>query len=300
MLYADPNQPLSQIGLVAVRNELFNRGLSSDNVIQAVALYLLYPPSDYITEQFGDAVSLEIYQQITSNETYLREEVIFAYVDADNNAPTIFIDEGEDDEEFNLALEQYVDDEIDIEPPVVQNCPVTVLEFSRMVYAAAREAEDEINNRRFGIDQKPASNWCQGGWDGKQTNGMRLGEEKHARAEQLLRGKMNGKNLEDNLEYKIEATYLCGKNEETIYLGENAREANTIRPDVVVHRYNDPTFVDALFDFKFTCPPENEPRWGKNLGHTDYGGMSQFDLYQLILDPQEVGCYLVNPHHGIL
>jgi len=196
-------------------------------------------------------------------------------------------------------VETFMEDEQDVPVSAVEKCEeVSVFTFARIVYAAAKEAEDEVNKAVFGEGKTPEKEWCGAGWHDNQTNGMRLGDRKHERAEAILAEKMKGKKLADGLEFKIEATYFCGKKKETVYRGIKAAEKNTIRPDIVVHRKGDPTFVEVLFYFKFTCPPTNEPKWGKNTTHDDYKGMTQGAIYSLILDPQG-GCHLVNPHHGV-
>ena len=65
----------------------------------------------------------------------------------------------------------------------------------------------------------------------------------------------------------------------------------TLRPDVVIHSGN-PLDALAVYDFKFTCPTSNPPRWSVYPEGHPYSGLSQGELYQDLL---KVEPHLVAP-----
>lgn len=106
--------------------------------------------------------------------------------------------------------------------------------------------------------------------------------------------------LGNDMEVKREATYFGETN--TQYLGINERVKGSFRPDVVVHDAGDPLAVQAIYDYKFTCPFDNYPEWGTvdNPLSKKYDGQSQGRLYWEVLQPRSGRCKLVNPFFGVL
>jgi hypothetical protein len=116
MFYADPAQALDQDGLEAVEKELEARGLSTPEVISAVAKYLLIPPSDDATNDLYDVLEdhvddpLGVYKRIQAVEPSLREDILSTYFGEASEAPSIFIDDEDDEEEDDDILDNLMDE----------------------------------------------------------------------------------------------------------------------------------------------------------------------------------------------
>jgi hypothetical protein len=133
------------------------------------------------------------------------------------------------------------------------------------------------------------------------TRAMELGARKHDKALDCAREALKG--LAEHV--RVEPTYQRDTNtglwrwidpqqvKEWLQLGLTAQLWGALVPDIVIHAAGNPNKVQRVYDFKFPCPPTNEPRWGyyaPNQPHhpKDQGRMYKEALLGGKLEPRRV------------
>ncbi|MCP3144698.1 hypothetical protein [Pyxidicoccus xibeiensis] len=135
----------------------------------------------------------------------------------------------------------------------------------------AKRADAEVNRREFG-GRHPTREECSevvgGTRENPRTRGMRLGDAKHALALQCTEEELSqafpGR-------YGLEQRYRLHPDSRQLERIRHERELEMLRaggkelagsviPDVVIHT-GDPLQAQRVYDFKFPCPEDNEPKW---------------------------------------
>lgn len=167
---------------------------------------------------------------------------------------------------------------------VVQD-PKTIEELAALLCEIWKQCDDTVN-RNLGNKPKDGG-WC---WSGKPPNAFAASREKH----ECCKEKVN--DLKKNAKHKLRDTHTEPKcNVADTSTGEMT---GSIKPDIVVGaalpggiKYP----VEAVFDFKFSCPSGNKPQWpqyggdkayGRTPPHSDYDGMKQDEIYREELGPK--------------
>ena len=149
-----------------------------------------------------------------------------------------------------------------------------VEQLEEQLEECARQAEQEVNARYFG-DRAPTREECGeevqvDGCPGPVTRAMLLGQQKHEVAlqcaqrvlEQLWPGPFS---LEQRYRYYPNAKFVetVSREEEARLLAQGCTKElwRTIKPDIVLHQGRNLRQGLLIFDYKFPCPPTNEPRW---------------------------------------
>ncbi|ATB29350.1 hypothetical protein [Melittangium boletus] len=185
--------------------------------------------------------------------------------------------------------------------------PDTRARVERELVECAEWADTEVNRLRFG-GNKPSRQQCQellyvDPCGEKVTRAMQLGTEKHLLALQCTQEKLGALipgrfSLEPRYRYDKQqgGRRLIPEHEARALLrrgcGEELR--GTLRPDVVIHSGN-PLEVQAVYDFKFPCPLNNEPSW-KTYTEGPYKGSIQGDVYAESLESEAA---LIAPNWGV-
>jgi hypothetical protein len=169
-------------------------------------------------------------------------------------------------------------------------------------------AEEKVNGRHF-QGRSPTREQCQQevGRDAKGnvvTRAMELGREKHAAALECLRWRLEGllpgqflvePRYRYNRETKEKSLLSAEEVKRLLESGRGAELVGTIAPDVVIHLGN-PLWPVDLFEFKFPCPPSNEPRWMQYPRGHPHAGKNQKKVYEEIL---EALLRMVTPQKGV-
>jgi hypothetical protein len=104
------------------------------------------------------------------------------------------------------------------------------------------------------------------------TRAMELGTRKHKLALDCVRAAF-AERFSDNI--SVEPTYLKdsatklwrwidpAQVAEWLKLGLKSQLWGSLVPDFVLHASRNPNQVQRVYDFKFPCPSDNTPRWGK-------------------------------------
>ncbi len=166
----------------------------------------------------------------------------------------------------------------------------------RELVECAEQAEFQVNLRRFGGD-KPSHEQCQeelpqrDPCGKKVTRAMQLGSEKHERAIQCTRERLEALipgsfSLEQRYRYDRQTgqTQLVSQEEARALLKKNCGDEliGTLVPDVVIHSGN-PLEALAVYDFKFPCPTRNPPNWRNYPQGHPYHRSNQGEMYEAAL-----------------
>lgn len=158
----------------------------------------------------------------------------------------------------------------------------------------ANQADQEVNERLLGQGQYPSSQLCQetfktepGGR--KVTWAMHLGQEKHRAAMECVQRELP----EDLWEHvRLQQSYRYDRNTRALepldshqvdtWLREGLfhKLLGTLIPDVVIHAAGNVLKVQAIFDFKFTCPLGNRPSWHKYHKNHPFHPATQQEMYK--------------------
>ena len=163
--------------------------------------------------------------------------------------------------------------------------PKTVEELAELLCEIWKECEDQVNKK---LGNKPKDGgWC---WSGKPPNAFAASRDKH----ECCKDKVN--DLKKNAKHKLRETHT----ERPCVVADPATGEVTgaIKPDIVVGTAVPGGVAypaEAVFDFKFSCPSGNQPKWpvyggtkayGRKPPHPDYDGMKQDEIYKQELGPQ--------------
>jgi hypothetical protein len=134
------------------------------------------------------------------------------------------------------------------------------------------------------------------------TRAMELGAKKHALAVDCVRKALaqlfpNNASLEPT--YQRDPTTgqwrWIDPNQvaEWLQLGLTSQLWGALVPDVVVHASGNPNQVQRVYDFKFPCPPTNDPSWGRYAPGQPHYPKNQGAMYKEALlggksEPQPV------------
>ncbi len=123
------------------------------------------------------------------------------------------------------------------------------------------------------------------------TRAMELGTQKHDKALECARKAFEG----DLAKYvRVEPTYQKDLNtglwrfidpqqvKEWLQLGLTAQLWGALVPDIVIHASGNPNQVQRVYDFKFPCPPSNEPRWGQYSPAQPHHPNTQGKMYEAL------------------
>ena len=123
------------------------------------------------------------------------------------------------------------------------------------------------------------------------TRAMELGTQKHDKALECARKAFEG----DLAKYvRVEPTYQKDLNtglwrwidpqqvKEWLQLGLTAQFWGALVPDIVIHASGNPNQVQRIYDFKFPCPPTNEPRWGQYSPDQPHHPNTQGKMYEAL------------------
>jgi hypothetical protein len=167
-----------------------------------------------------------------------------------------------------------------------------------------------VNERLLGKGQRPTREFCQqplktepGG--NKVTWAMHLGREKHQAALECVQKELP-KAFSENL--SLQPAYRYTKQtkklelldpkqvEEWLRDGWFHKLIGTLIPDVVVHAVGDLLNIQAVYDFKFPCPPHNPASWhGYHKDHP-YHPSTQKEMYE---EAFQVAPSSVRPAFGV-
>ena len=176
----------------------------------------------------------------------------------------------------------------------------------------ANEASSKVDEQWLGQGKRPTQSLCQQTYEtdprgNKVTWAMHLGREKHRVALECVQRDL-GQALADYVRLQPQYRYRQAPRELELLdprqVAEWLREGlyglllGTLIPDVVVHAAGDPLRVQAVFDFKFPCPPSNPPRWHDYHEKHPYHGTSQGDIYKEAFNLEQA--FRVAPGYGIL
>lgn len=171
-------------------------------------------------------------------------------------------------------------------------------------------ANAEVNRRHLG-GQSPSRQQCQQVLFGRDpcgrtvTRAMQLGTEKHDLALQCVQerlGKLIPGSFSLQQRYRYDARTarkeLVDPEETKALLQKGCSDelVGTLVPDVVIHSGN-PLEALAIYDFKFTCPSSNYPRWTTYPEGHPYANERQGSMYKKLL---AIGPDLVAPAWGII
>jgi len=140
----------------------------------------------------------------------------------------------------------------------------------------AQAANQQVNQEDAELQgQEPTREQCrrvvrrEGNTD--VTRAMELGTKKHDKALECAREALKGM-----AKYvRVEPTYQRDPNtgvwrwidpkqvKEWLQLGLTAQLWGALVPDIVLHALGNPNQVQLVYDFKFPCPPDNPPKWGR-------------------------------------
>lgn len=184
-----------------------------------------------------------------------------------------------------------------------------VEELEERLEECARQAEREVNARYFG-QRAPSREECRQqvrveGCAEPVTRAMVLGQQKHEVALQCAQRVLEALwpapfSLEQRYRYYPNAKFVetVSREEEARLLAEGCTQElwRTIKPDIVLHADRNLRRGLLIFDFKFPCPPTNEPRWKDYGDSSAYAGSNQGDVYRDALGGEAV---LISPGEGM-
>ncbi len=173
----------------------------------------------------------------------------------------------------------------------------------------ASEANGHVNEQRYGKGGWPTPEQCKEAvtspWGQKETRAEELGRLKHEVALECARQKLKDAFAGN---YSIEPRYfrdpgkglrLISPTQVAEWLQDGLFHllAGTLVPDVVIHSTNEPLKVQAVYDFKFPCPLDNEPSWRRNPSGPPFYAKHQGLIYHEALGGMKPA--MVAPGHGI-
>jgi len=185
---------------------------------------------------------------------------------------------------------------------LVQTVPIlfTVLgsdnavgELERRLLECAQQAERRVNATFFG-GRAPTRAECGeevvvDGCAKPITRAMLLGQQKHVLALECAREVLEQLwpkpfRLEQRYRFYPSTRFLemVSREEEARLLAQGCtRELwRTIKPDIVLHADDNWRRAALILDFKFPCPPTNEPRWRDYGEDSAYVGSNQKNTYR--------------------
>jgi len=183
-------------------------------------------------------------------------------------------------------------------------------EFAERLVECARQAERQVNASFFG-NRAPTRQECGeevvvDGCAKPITRAMLLGQQKHVLALECAREVLEQLwprpfSLEQRYRYYPNAKVLefVSREEEARLIAQGCtRELwRTIKPDIVLHADGNWRRSALTLDFKFPCPPSNEPRWRDYGEDSAYADSNQGDIYEAALGGKAV---IISPTKGIV
>lgn len=183
-------------------------------------------------------------------------------------------------------------------------------EIAQVLNDCANQASHDVNERLLGQGQRPSRQLCQetfktelGGR--KVTWAMYLGREKHQAAMECVQRDLP-KHLSDNL--SLQPTYRYDKKTKKLDLVDPQQRDEWLRdgllhkllgtliPDVVVHAAGDLLNIQAVFDFKFPCPADNQTSWQRYHEDHPFHPSNQKEIYE---EAFKVEAVPVRPGFGV-
>ncbi len=158
----------------------------------------------------------------------------------------------------------------------------------------ANEASVQVDKEWLGEGRRPDRKLCQETYKTERggkavTWAAHLGREKHLVALACVKRDLR-KGLEENVSLQPHYRYhrKQGKIEllDPLQVAEWLRDGlfgqllGTLIPDVVVHASGNPHRIQDVFDFKFPCPPDNNPSWYVYAEGHPYQGLNQGRIYK--------------------
>jgi hypothetical protein len=187
--------------------------------------------------------------------------------------------------------------------------PDTRARVEQQLVACAESADAQVNRLHF-AGLKPTRQQCQEVLSSKDpcgrmvTRAMQLGSEKHYLALQCAQEKLESLvpgrfRLEPRYRYDTQQhrPQHIPEQEARALLRQGCSEhlRGTLRPDVVLHS-GSPLEVQAVYDFKFPCPPSNRPVWSPQDGENIHPPEHQGTAYAKALNAEAA---IVSPERGI-
>jgi hypothetical protein len=168
----------------------------------------------------------------------------------------------------------------------------------------ANQASNDVNERLLGKGQRPTRELCDSTYaiekgGRKVTWAMHLGREKHQAALECVQQEL-GKKFPDNL--RLQPTYRYDRKtgrlefvapsqvDEWLREGLFGKLLGTLVPDVVIHAAGDLLNIQAVFDFKFPCPPHKPALWHEYHENHPFHSTNQKEIYReaFKVDPNSV------------
>jgi hypothetical protein len=121
------------------------------------------------------------------------------------------------------------------------------------------------------------------------TRAMELGSKKHALALACTREKL-GTDFPDTV--SVEPRYQKDPNTgrwrwldpeqvaEWLRNGLTSKLVGSLVPDIVIHASGNPNKAQRVYDFKFPCPVDNRPGWGRYAAGQPHHPKNQGDMYK--------------------
>ncbi|HYO54937.1 hypothetical protein [Archangium sp.] len=67
---------------------------------------------------------------------------------------------------------------------------------------------------------------------------------------------------------------------EWLQIGLKSQLWESLVPDLVLHASRNPNQVQRVYDFKFPCPPDNKPSWGRYAKGHPHFPKNQKEMYE--------------------
>jgi hypothetical protein len=158
----------------------------------------------------------------------------------------------------------------------------------------AQEANEKINTEDKDLQgQEPTREQCQQvvrrEGDKEVTRAMELGARKHALALDCARSvfkELFAQNIRVEPTYQKDPTtglwrWLDPKQvEEWLQLGLTSYLWGSLVPDIVLHASVNPNKVQHVYDFKFPCPANKRPSWGRYAPGHPHHPKTQETMYE--------------------
>jgi hypothetical protein len=163
----------------------------------------------------------------------------------------------------------------------------------RILMDCANQASFEVNERLLGKGQRPTRQLCEQVYETdprgrKVTWAAHLGREKHQAALKCMQDELgefaDSVSLQPQYRYdpKTKKLQLLAPTQVEEWLREGLlhKLLGTLIPDIVVHASGNPLQVQGVYDFKFPCPSDKQPKWYQYDSGSPYSGTSQGQVYQ--------------------
>lgn len=167
----------------------------------------------------------------------------------------------------------------------------------RTLVQCAQTANEQVNKEDKKLQgQEPTREQCQEvvrrEGDTKVTRAMEFGALKHKLALECARTAFAERFAEN---VSVEPTYQKDPSTglwqwidpaqvtEWLQIGLKSQLWGSLVPDIVLHASRNPNQVQGVYDFKFPCPSDNRPRWGKYTKSHPHFPKDQREMYKEVL-----------------